>query len=134
MLLTDDDESFQNSVAKTELSEQEVISGFITLQDRYLGPPSDIDEAMALFRQWTAIRETNRELAKTGKVKDAIIRLTDTGDIGSVREALFTQIRRIDTTSYNIALELHTASFNLKKRLTVQLIYIIINHCIIQCS
>lgn len=71
LVLTDDPAELKKIIGKVELLEQDVISKFDLVYDRYLGSRQDIENAYQAFLELKNIRNEVIELMNSGKQKQA---------------------------------------------------------------
>ena len=120
-LLAQSDQERQTAILNSDASQSDAEQQFRILSDRYLGPPSDIENAHNAFTRWALVRVGNRETGKAGNIPEALARLEKTGDIGSEREQLLNCIKIIDDYAKSKANNLLFTATNLKNILNRQL-------------
>ncbi|MFA6598391.1 MAG: response regulator [Ignavibacteriaceae bacterium] len=112
----------QNAIQTMELSAADALKQFDVLNERYLGPRDDLDEAFKAYMKWKTARDVNTQLALAGeneKVKESV---SVEGDVGKRREQLLIKIQKIDTYAKNKAEALTAASGILNSSLEKRLI------------
>ena len=125
LLLATDEKGRQTALNNSAAYQADAYHHFNALFEAYLGPRSDIEEAHMAFARWISARESNRALARQGKITDAMNRVSNSGDIGIERELLLKQVKTIDTFSREKADSLYREAAELSHRLTVQLVVIV---------
>ena len=99
---------------------------FEILYDRYLGPPTDIDDAYADFVKWKVIREESILLVRRGNVKEALARTKPNKVGGHHVNLLLGHIQVIDNFAKNKASQFLADSIELKNELRRQLILLVV--------
>jgi signal transduction histidine kinase/CheY-like chemotaxis protein/HAMP domain-containing protein len=125
MLLAGDERDIQEAIAKTNVLEADAERQFEIVFERYLGPRSDVETAHEAFIQWVSLRAGNRDLARAGKIQEAMARLNDSGDIGRHRDHLLRYIQIIDDYARNKGDELFRTATGKKTGLEHQLLAIL---------
>ena len=125
-LLAQTDQERQAAILNSDVHQADAEKQFQILSERYLGPPSDIENAQVAFNRWVQVRLGNRETGKAGNIPEALARLEKTGDIGTEREQLLNYIRIIDDFAKSKANELLFRATNLKNILNRQLEFLVI--------
>ena len=67
-LLAQSDQERQTAILNTEAYQADAEQQFKILSERYLGPPSDVENAHNAFSRWVILRVGNREVGKPGNV------------------------------------------------------------------
>ena len=116
----------QEALQQMELSLADAKQQFDQLKDRYLGPKTDIENAYQAFIKWTVARKANTDLALKGNSQLVIESVRSSGSVGKLREAMNAKIEVIDTFAKAKAEELHAQSTELKNKLALQLLLLII--------
>lgn len=98
-MLADDNQGRQTAITNSDFYQADAERQFEIMRERYLGPPTDIENAQKAFVRWVSVRKSNRELGQTGKISEAMSRIEDTGVIGKEREYLLECIRTIDDSA-----------------------------------
>ena len=125
LLLATDEKGRQTALKNSAVYQADADHQFDILFEAYLGARSDVEEAHTAFARWVSVRESNRELARLGKIADAMNRVSNAGDIGTERELLLKLVKTIDTFSREKADSLYREAAELSHRLTVQLVVIV---------
>ena len=125
-LLAQTDQERQAAILNSDVHQADAEKQFQILSERYLGPPSDIENAQIAFNRWVQVRLGNRETGKAGNIPEALARLEKTGDIGTEREQLLNYVRIIDDFAKSKANDLLFRATNLKNILNRQLEFLII--------
>ncbi len=121
MLLTDKEEDREAAIQASDIHEADAGRQFQILFDQYLGPAADVEAAHDAFVRWISVQKGNRDLARMGKISEALDRSRATGDIGSHREELLSHIAKIDGFALNKADELFREGTAQHSTLLVQL-------------
>ena len=125
-LLAQTDQEGQTAILNSDEYQADAERQFQILSERYLGPPSDVENAHNAFSRWVLVRMNNREYAKSGNVAEAMARLGKNGDIGIEREQLFKYVQTIDNFAKSKANELLFSATNLNKLLNRQLSFLVV--------
>lgn len=125
-LLAQSDQERQTAILNTEAYQSDAEQQFKILSEKYLGPPSDVENARNAFSRWVILRVGNREIGNPGNVAGAMARLEKTGDIGIEREKLLSGIKKIDDFAKSKANELLFRATNLNRLLNRQLAFLVI--------
>lgn len=125
LLLAGDERVKQTAQVNTDLSRANAERNFEILSDRYLGPPSDVVEARTAFLKWVSLLDADSELAKSGKISEALSRLERPGDLVKERERMLAAVSRISAFAANKADQLHANSVELKRSLDRQLAFMV---------
>ena len=125
-LLAQTDRERQTAILNSDVHQADAEKQFQILSERYLGPPSDIENAQVAFNRWVQVRLGNRETGKAGNIPEALARLEKTGDIGTEREQLLNYVRIIDDFAKSKANDLLFRATNLKNILNRQLEFLVI--------
>ena len=125
-LLAQTDQERQAAILNSDVHQADAEKQFQILSERYLGPPSDIENAQVAFNRWVQVRLGNRETGKAGNIPEALARLEKTGDIGTEREQLLNYVRIIDDFAKSKANDLLFRATKLKNILNRQLEFLVI--------
>ena len=125
-LLAQTDQERQTAILNSDVHQADAEKQFQILSERYLGPPSDIENAQVAFNRWVQVRLGNRETGKAGNIPEALARIEKTGDIGTEREQLLNYVRIIDDFAKSKANDLLFRATNLKNILNRQLEFLVI--------
>lgn len=125
LMLAKTSQEKQAAIQLIELSAADALSQFNVLNDTYLGPRSDIEEAYKAFIRWKTARETNTRLALAGEVEKVKESVLASGTVGIYREQMMDNIRVIDVFATKKADTLYAASNVLDRSLDSQLIFLV---------
>jgi signal transduction histidine kinase/DNA-binding response OmpR family regulator/CHASE3 domain sensor protein len=81
------------------------------LNQRYLGPKSDVEALQRYLAEWEVIRADNIRLVREGRLDEAIQCSRSTGQCGEQVEIILLAIKRISNFAKNKADELHLQSY-----------------------
>ena len=109
-----------------ELSAQDAKIQFDILKEKYLGPKSDIEVAYAAFVKWKVARDENTSMALAGKFDPVIESVRSTGEVGILRDDMLRKINAIDNFSKNKAIQFYSDSNELKNKMNLELILLIV--------
>jgi len=125
ILLADSAEKIQSALQKTDVYEAEVLRRFGVLQERYLGPQIDVENALNAFVRWSSLHKNSRDVSRTGNINKAMVRVSESGDIGSARQEVFASIGKVDDFAVKKGDAIYSTSEALKDSLHRQLLIII---------
>lgn len=125
ILLAENTEEIQAAIQKSDVYEAEALRHFGVLQAKYLGPQVDVVNALNAFVRWCSLHKNSREVNKTGNINKALVRLSESGDIGSARQKVFASMGIVDDFANQKGDSLFASSETLKDRLHIQLFAII---------
>jgi len=125
ILLADSAEKIQSALQKSDVYEAEVLRRFGVLQARYLGPQADVENALNAYVRWSSLRKNIREMSKTSNINKAMVRVSESGDIGSARQELLASIEKVDDFAEKKGDALFASSEALADSLHRQLLLII---------
>jgi len=126
MMLSENSREYQDAIQSIELAGVDAQKQFDILNDQYLGPHADIDEASKAFNRWKIARAENIRLALAGEVKKVKENLLPDGDISIFRDKMLSAIRKIDEFAENKSESLYNSSIELKETLNRQLFLLVI--------
>jgi len=121
ILLSENEGNRLKALTNTTLNQADAEQNFDVLESQYLGPKADIQEAHQAFLQWITILEEFRDLVRSGKTNDELIRFNRAVDMAKANTKVVESIKTIDLYSYGKADELHNNSIQLKKSINLQL-------------
>ena len=122
LMLATSPEETQEAIQQIELCTSEAHRQFEILKMKYLGSPSDIEEAYNAFIKWKIVREENTRLALAGDIDKVKESVQSTGTVGVHRDIVLAKIKVIDDFAKNKAEDLYSTSLVLYRSLTMQLI------------
>ena len=125
-LLAQSDQERQKAILNSDVYQADVERQFGILNESYLGPLSDIENAHNAFSRWVLVRQGNREIGKTGNIREALARLEKTGDIGTEREQLLNYVKKMDDFAKSKASNLLFSATHLNNILNRQLALLVI--------
>ena len=125
-LLAQSDQERQKAILNSDVYQADVERQFGILNESYLGPLSDVENAHIAFSRWVLVRQGNREIGKTGNIREALARLEKTGDIGTEREQLLNYVKIIDDFAKSKASNLLFSATHLNNILNRQLALLVI--------
>jgi len=125
-LLAKDVKGRQTAILNSDIYQSNAEKQFAKLNENYLGPATDIENAKNAFERWVMIRKENRETGRNGKIDEAMSRLEATGDIGKEREEMLVKIKIIDDFALNKGDQFYQNSIELKKSLNSLLGFLVV--------
>ena len=123
MLATTENEK-EAGLLTIQQAELEVERSFKIINEKYLGPKKNIDEAYDSFKIWDKLREKNIQKALNGNIVDVKNSIAVTGDVGKLREDMLRKIHVISDFALNKTVSLHQTSATVSEQLSTQLITI----------
>jgi len=101
LVLADNVQEIQVILQSIDTTEANTYQQFDILYDRYLGPRSDIDDAIKAFVEWKAIREETIRLLQTGETAEALSRTKSTGDGGTHVDKMLGYVQTVSDFAIN---------------------------------
>lgn len=95
LVLAKSREDKQKAIQNIDAYEGDAHRQFDILNDRYLGPKRDIDEAHSAFVRWKAIRDHTIELINEGRTEEAADRTRSSGVGGGAFEKIMGLIQKV---------------------------------------
>ncbi|OGP49708.1 MAG: hypothetical protein A2Y79_05325 [Deltaproteobacteria bacterium RBG_13_43_22] len=95
LVLAEDESKRQSFIQNIDTYDADAVRQFDILDNRYLGPQSDLEYARMTFIQWKSIREETFRLLRAGNIAEATNRNQSSGVEGLQREKLLGQIQKI---------------------------------------
>jgi signal transduction histidine kinase/DNA-binding response OmpR family regulator len=95
LFLAESEKEIQAIIKNIDLIEARATRQIDTLEERYLGPPSDIDALRAEFTRWRGIRSETIRLMMSGSVSEARNRVKSGGAGAEQAEILHAKIEKI---------------------------------------
>jgi signal transduction histidine kinase/CheY-like chemotaxis protein/HAMP domain-containing protein len=126
LMLSENNREKQDAMLLMELSAADAQKQFNVLNDQYLGPGKDVDEAYKAFINWKIARGENIRLALSGDFEKVKASLLPTGTIGVSRGQMMGRIRKIDEFAQNKSEALYASSVELKEALNRQLFMLVV--------
>jgi len=126
LLLADKEEDRQTAIENSGVHEAAAGRQFQILFENYLGPRADVEAAHNAFARWVSVRNGHLDLARTGRISEAMDRSRETGDIGRQRDELLGCIARIDDFAGNKADQLFREATAQHHTLVAQLVAVTI--------
>ena len=124
MVASNNDEK-QTAIQTIEMGAADIESQFNLLNEKYLGPKSDIEQAYKAFLNWKIAREFNTKLALDGKVEEVKRNVLPTSKVGRYRDIMIEKINKIDNFEFNMSEHLFANSNKLRENLNFQLLILI---------
>jgi CHASE3 domain sensor protein len=121
LLIARNEKDQEKALVSSNICQANVESSFGILSDQYLGPKSDVEAAHDDYLEWVSLLGINQELARSGRISEALNRLDTNGDLGKEREVMMAAIKIIDDFAKNKGDQLFANSVELKKSLDRQL-------------
>lgn len=125
LILEDDPQAQQDILALVALVQTDIERNFETIDELYLGPIEDIEEAYDAYIVWNSYRKENISLIILGEIDIVIESISSTGIEGIERDLLYLEIDDIDLYAQEKADELYSDSLQLHENMTTQLIIIV---------
>jgi signal transduction histidine kinase/CheY-like chemotaxis protein/HAMP domain-containing protein len=122
LALTINNDEFARILKDIEIYKANAFKQFEILNDRYLGPQKDLDDAYNDFVTWNIIREETIVIMRSGKQQEAINRTMPGGTGGAYVDKLLKHIKIIDDFALTRADEFILSAFELQNMLKRQLI------------
>jgi signal transduction histidine kinase/CheY-like chemotaxis protein/HAMP domain-containing protein len=126
LMLADDAKEKQASIELMQIAELDAIEQFKIIDDLYLGPHADVDEAQKAFVIWKVARDENTKLALSGELEAVKASLLPAGKVGNLREKMMAKIGIIDNFARNKGDSLYADSIKIKDDLRMQLTLIVV--------
>ncbi|MFZ4724907.1 MAG: response regulator [Paludibacter sp.] len=126
LMLADDAKERQASIELMQIAELDAIEQFKIINDLYLGPHIDVDEAQKAFIIWKVARDENTKLALSGRLEEVKASLLPAGKVGILREKMMKIISKIDNFAINKGDLLYSNSIKIKEDLRMQLTLIVV--------
>ena len=121
LIMAESEQDREASIRSIDAAETDIARQIDILDDRYLGPRSDIDTVRQAVVQWRSIREETIRLLWAGKTTEAANR-TKPGGVGGVHmERLYVHIRKISDFAKNRAARFYRDAQTKKAALLRQL-------------
>jgi len=117
----ENEQDFATILKEIDVCRADANKQFEILNDRYLGPKTNIDSLFKTFVEWNTIRGETLLLFRSGKVKEAIRRTTSTGVGGSHVGLLMDRLKVVDDFSKRKATTFFQNSILVRQSLTIQL-------------
>lgn len=121
------DESKRSMIEKTSQQiEDHIKRQLVILDDRYLGPKTDIDNIRVAYWKWVELRNSNFLIKDRKDFNKTLQRLEADGDVGVARQNLLDKIQYVDDVASKEGFKLMNAVTNIHKNHTFRLISIIL--------
>lgn len=111
---------------KTENLEAESRRQMNILQDRYLGPPQDIENLRRAFTNWIELRYSNLNIKEDYEIPNALKRVEESGDIGIARQELMRCVSVVEDFAIKKSLDLMAEATTIQRTFTERLIFMIL--------
>ena len=121
ILLSENDAKRLKALTNTTLYQTDAEQNFDVLDSQYLGPKADIQLAHQAFLQWITILEEFRDLVRSGKNSDDLIRFDRAVEMAKANTKVLESIQTIDLFATGKAEEFFNNSIELKKSINIQL-------------
>jgi len=108
------------------LSAANILEQFNLLREAYLGPQTDVEEAVESFKMWFNTHKEYRKLMLSKQTRQENYSSSLTGESALLREQFEISLEKIDKYAKNKSNELYVASNNLYQSLTKKLIILIV--------
>ncbi len=125
LMLAKNDQERNEALQLKDLSDAGVLRQFNVLNEQYLGPSSDIDQAYKAFIRWKTASEENVRLALSGEIDKVKENISHSGTIGRYRDKLLDKIQDIDNFAERKADSLYVSARELRDMLSRQLILLV---------
>jgi len=124
LMLSESESEIEALLVQIEINKNEAFRQLDILEERFLGPISDIKIIREEFVKWNAIREETIHLLRQGKVHEAAMRTKSHGAGGTQVKKLFEVTTIVDDFSRNKADQFHSQAVQMNKDLNRQLFLI----------
>jgi PAS domain S-box-containing protein len=125
LILAEGDQEKQDAIQVMELSNVDALKQFDILNQCYLGPRSDLDEAYKAYISWKTARDKNTTLALSGEIDKVKRSVQPTGEVGTYRNRMLEKIKIIDDFAYYKAEALYANSNELNDKAVNHLLLIV---------
>jgi signal transduction histidine kinase/response regulator RpfG family c-di-GMP phosphodiesterase len=122
LVVAEDATQMAMMIHEIEIERTRALEQFDVLNDRYLGPRSDIEATFVAFTEWDAIRAKTIEILKAGNTDLAFLRTLRDGEGGRKVVELLTFIGRIDDFARKKADSLYENALRVNQQLKAQLL------------
>ena len=126
LMLAANVEQINNANNDIEIASRHAEDQFLIVKEAYLGPQNDVIQAHNAFMLWSVSREENKQKALDGNFADIKQSVADNGKIGKLRTDMISKLSVIENFANDKADTLFKNSNNLKKRLHLELAFLII--------
>ncbi|MEI6123376.1 MAG: response regulator [Bacteroidota bacterium] len=113
-------------IEEVDVNKASVEKQFGVLRDRYLGPPTDVDNAYNAFIKWNTIREQIIRMILDGNIKEAINNIKPEGAENQHVELLLKRLQTIDDFARNKGDQFYANAIRLKYTLNWQLAIMVV--------
>jgi len=125
LMVANNSDEKQSALQAIEMAAADVELQFNLLNEKYLGPKADIEQAYKAFLNWKIAREFNTKLALDGKVEEVKRNVLPTSKVGRYRDIMMEKINKIDNFELNMSEHLYANSNKLRDNLNIQLLILI---------
>ncbi|MFA6292385.1 MAG: response regulator [Victivallales bacterium] len=125
LMLAKNDQERQTAIQLIELSDSDAIRQFGVLNEHYLGPRRDIEEAHRAFVRWKTARGDNIKLALSGEIEKVKENIGPSGTVGRYRDKMLDEIQDIESFAERKADILYFNARQLRDSLSGQLILLV---------
>lgn len=125
LILAKSDQEKQAAIQLIELADADAENQLSIIKERYLGPPSDVEEAHQAYIIWKTSSDENIKWALSGEIEKAMESQRSEGLLGSRRSNMLDSINKIDQFVRNKADSLYLSSIELHTKVNLQLILLI---------
>lgn len=125
LMLAETDQEKLTAIQLIKLSDVDALAQFNNLNELYLDPTEDIDEAHTAYIQWKTAWEESIQLSLSGDNEKVKQNLSSDGAIALYREQMLTGLKKIDKFAQNKSDSLYGSSIELNNNLNSQLTFLI---------
>lgn len=122
------------SLQQIEIASIDASKNFQLIEEKYLGPKSDVEQAYKAFVLWNTTRQQSLKLIESGQLDKVKESIDDTGEIGILREDMLNKIAVIDSFAKGKGDELSSIANQTITKLNQQLLIIIISLILLSLS
>ena len=122
IIFADDEEQLVEYIEQLSVNQEEAYKMLDILEERFLGPKSDIKELRREFVSWNISREETIRQLRLGNKQEAINRIKPSGEGGVHIARLFERTNKVDQFAKNKAEQFYNESLELRRKLNNQLI------------
>jgi len=124
IIFADDEEQLVEYIEQLAANQEEAYKMLDILEERFLGPKSDIKELRREFVTWNISREETIRQLRSGNKQEAINRIKPSGEGGVHIARLFERTNKVDQFAINKAEQFYNESLELRRKLNNQLLII----------
>lgn len=126
LILAEDQSAIDRATLNMQLAQLQIENEFKVLEDRYLGPIDDVNDAYEAYIVWMNQREINIELFEDGETTIVLESISENGSEALKRDDFENEIQVIDDFAQLKSDELYNNSQLLHEQMTFQLTTIVV--------